>query len=210
MRCRLCLQNRRQLEPVVPHGRGAIRGNSASQFGIRAPGTAGRAGPPGPDAGAAFRRHAADNDSTDFRRCRARGDLAAATCCARRPQSTGGNQPSASARPRRAAVPSAGGSSPSPIWKDSRTPPWRRCCTCRARTPRCWRWPGPATTLSVRILQQLPAREAGQLERKMQQLGPLRLDDVERAQLRLAEVAQRLIDEGRIALPQVERFAVAA
>ena len=44
----------------------------------------------------------------------------------------------------------------------------------------------------------------------MQQLGPIRLDDVERAQLRLAEVAQRLIDEGRIVLPQVERFAVAA
>ncbi len=69
---------------------------------------------------------------------------------------------------------------------------------------------GASHDFVVRILQQLPAREAGQLERKMQQLGPLRLDDVERAQLRLAEVAQRLIDEGRIALPQVERFAVAA
>jgi flagellar motor switch protein FliG len=44
----------------------------------------------------------------------------------------------------------------------------------------------------------------------MQQLGPLRLDDIERAQLRLAEIAQRLIEEGKIALPPVARFAVAA
>jgi flagellar motor switch protein FliG len=69
---------------------------------------------------------------------------------------------------------------------------------------------GASHEFVARILQQLPAREAGKLERKMQQLGPIRLDDVERAQMRLAEVAQRLIDEGRIALPQVERFAVAA
>jgi flagellar motor switch protein FliG len=69
---------------------------------------------------------------------------------------------------------------------------------------------GASHEFVARILQQLPAREAGQLERKMQQLGPIRLDDVERAQMRLAEVAQRLIDEGRIALPRAERFAVAA
>ncbi len=61
-----------------------------------------------------------------------------------------------------------------------------------------------------RILQQLPAREAGLLQRKMQQLGPIRLDDVERAQLRLADTAQRLIEEGDIAMPPLERFAVAA
>jgi flagellar motor switch protein FliG len=69
---------------------------------------------------------------------------------------------------------------------------------------------GASHDFVMRILRQLPSREAGQLERKMRQLGPLRLDDVERAQLRLVEMAQRLIDEGRIALPQVERFAVAA
>ena len=61
-----------------------------------------------------------------------------------------------------------------------------------------------------RILQQLPAREAGLLQRKMQQLGPIRLDDVERAQLRLADTAQRLIEDGDIAMPPLERFAVAA
>jgi flagellar motor switch protein FliG len=61
-----------------------------------------------------------------------------------------------------------------------------------------------------RILQQLPAREAGLLQHKMQQLGPIRLDDIERAQLRLADVAQRLIEEGDIVMPPLERFAVAA
>ncbi|MHB8955777.1 MAG: FliG C-terminal domain-containing protein [Pirellulaceae bacterium] len=61
-----------------------------------------------------------------------------------------------------------------------------------------------------RILQQLPARDAGLLQRKMQQLGPIRLDDVEHAQKRLADVAQRLVEEGEIAMPPLERFAVAA
>ena len=61
-----------------------------------------------------------------------------------------------------------------------------------------------------RILQQLPVREAGVLRRKMQQLGPIRLDDVEFAQLRLADVAQRLIENGEITMPSIERFAVAA
>jgi flagellar motor switch protein FliG len=61
-----------------------------------------------------------------------------------------------------------------------------------------------------RILRQLPAREATQLQLKMQQIGPLRLDDVEQAQWRLAESAQRLIDEGKITSPANRRFAVAA
>lgn len=69
---------------------------------------------------------------------------------------------------------------------------------------------GASHEFVARILRQLPTREAAQLQRKMEQLGPLRLDDVERAQLRLAEVAQRLLEEGTIALPQLERFAVAA
>jgi flagellar motor switch protein FliG len=47
-------------------------------------------------------------------------------------------------------------------------------------------------------------------ERRLQQLGPIRLDDIERAQLRLADIAQQLIDAGEIATPPIERFAVAA
>jgi flagellar motor switch protein FliG len=61
-----------------------------------------------------------------------------------------------------------------------------------------------------RILRQLPVREAGLLRRKMQQLGPIRLDDVECAQRRLADVAQRLIENEVITMPPIERFAVAA
>jgi flagellar motor switch protein FliG len=44
----------------------------------------------------------------------------------------------------------------------------------------------------------------------MQQLGPIRLDDVECAQRRLADVAQRLIENEVITMPPIERFAVAA
>jgi flagellar motor switch protein FliG len=69
---------------------------------------------------------------------------------------------------------------------------------------------GASPPFVTRILGQLPAREATQLQRKMQQLGPLRLDDIERAQLRLADVAQQLIAQGTITSPPVARFAVAA
>ncbi len=61
-----------------------------------------------------------------------------------------------------------------------------------------------------RILSQLPSREATQLERKIQQIGPIRLDDVQRAQQQMAEVAQYLVDEGTLTLPAKGRFAVAA
>ncbi len=61
-----------------------------------------------------------------------------------------------------------------------------------------------------RILGQLPSREAGQLDRKIHQIGPLRLDDVQRAQQQLVDIAQQLMDEGKISLPGVPRFAVAA
>ena len=61
-----------------------------------------------------------------------------------------------------------------------------------------------------RILGQMPSREAALLQDKMRQIGPLRLTDVERAQLRLAQTAQRLIDEGKITAPASRRFAVAA
>jgi flagellar motor switch protein FliG len=69
---------------------------------------------------------------------------------------------------------------------------------------------GASHDFVTRILKQLPPRDAEQLQLKMQQLGPIRLDDIERAQLRLAEVAQRLFEEGTIHCPHVERFAVAA
>ena len=61
-----------------------------------------------------------------------------------------------------------------------------------------------------RIRRQLSPREAAMFERRLRQLGPIRLDDIERAQLRLADIAQQLIDAGEIATPPIERFAVAA
>lgn len=69
---------------------------------------------------------------------------------------------------------------------------------------------GASPQFVARILGQLSPREAAQLRRKMQQLSPLRLDDIERAQLQLADVAQHLIAQGMITPPTAARFAVAA
>ncbi len=61
-----------------------------------------------------------------------------------------------------------------------------------------------------RLLKNLPAREARSLRRTMEQLGPLRLNDIEQAQHTIAQIAGRLIAAGAIDLPQPEHFAVAA
>ena len=66
-----------------------------------------------------------------------------------------------------------------------------------------------------RIMSQLPAREAKQLQRKIDNIGPLRLDDVQRAQQQLAAIAQQLIDEGSLIAPGLNalgkpRLSVAA
>jgi flagellar motor switch protein FliG len=69
---------------------------------------------------------------------------------------------------------------------------------------------GASHALVQRILRQLPAREAGQLHRQMQQLGPLRLDDVERAQAQLAEAARALLHPQAVSPGGRQRFAAAA
>ncbi len=68
---------------------------------------------------------------------------------------------------------------------------------------------GASHVFVQRILRGMPNRESRQLERRMQQLGPLRLVDVERAQATLAELAEELIDSGNISHPTARRFAVA-
>jgi flagellar motor switch protein FliG len=68
---------------------------------------------------------------------------------------------------------------------------------------------GASPELMRRITEYMPSREAAQWQRQMSRLGPLRLDDVRRAQLRLAQSAQRLVDQGRIDSPLARRFAVA-
>lgn len=61
-----------------------------------------------------------------------------------------------------------------------------------------------------RILSQLNGREAAQLERKIQRIGPLRLDDVQRAQQQMVAIAQQLVEEGKLSLPGKTRLSVAA
>ncbi len=69
---------------------------------------------------------------------------------------------------------------------------------------------GASHAFVQKILGHLPSREASQLNRKIQHIGPVRLDDVQRAQQHLVDIAQQLIDEGTITLPRQQRFAVAA
>lgn len=63
--------------------------------------------------------------------------------------------------------------------------------------------------LTERILRQLPSRERAVLQSRLQQPGPLRLREIERAERELAEIASRLAQAGAIELPSTIRFAAA-
>lgn len=63
--------------------------------------------------------------------------------------------------------------------------------------------------LTERILRQLPVRERAVLQSRLQQPGPLRLREIERAERELAEIASRLAHAGAIDLPSTIRFAAA-
>lgn len=69
---------------------------------------------------------------------------------------------------------------------------------------------GASRQLVDRILGRLPIREAKTLRRQMEQLGPTRLSDMERAQRQLAELAGQLADQGEIIIPGTGRFTMAA
>lgn len=69
---------------------------------------------------------------------------------------------------------------------------------------------GASRKFVERISGELPKKEAAQLERKLQKTGPLRLDDIQRAQQQMIDVAQQLIDEGDLKLPEKKRLSVAA
>ncbi len=69
---------------------------------------------------------------------------------------------------------------------------------------------GASRQLVDRILGRLPIREAKALRRQMEQLGPTRLSDMERAQRQLAELAGQLADQGEIIIPGTGRFTMAA
>lgn len=74
---------------------------------------------------------------------------------------------------------------------------------------------GASESLLQRVTRRLPRREAQALRTRLQQTGPLRLSDIEHAQLRLAQLASRLIARGLLtAVPQARPdrrgFAAAA
>ncbi len=69
---------------------------------------------------------------------------------------------------------------------------------------------GTSHSFVKRIAAQLPSAEAAQLQRKIQDMGPLRLDDVQRAQQKLARTAQSLWDAGELHVPHAQRLSVAA
>ncbi len=68
---------------------------------------------------------------------------------------------------------------------------------------------GASRQLVDRILGRLPIREAKTLRRQMEQLGPTRLSDMERAQRQLAELARQMADQGEIIIPRTGRFTMA-
>lgn len=61
-----------------------------------------------------------------------------------------------------------------------------------------------------RILGQLPARERKAFQKQIENTGPLRLRDVERAQQHLARLAGKLAEQGTIRVPSRRRLAAAA
>jgi hypothetical protein len=69
---------------------------------------------------------------------------------------------------------------------------------------------GASEQLLLRITQQLSRRESQALHSRLGQTGPLRLSDIERAQLHIARLASRLAARGDIRLPERRRFAAAA
>ena len=69
---------------------------------------------------------------------------------------------------------------------------------------------GASPAFVEHLLKQLPPRAAKSLRQRMEQLGPLRLSDIEQAQSEIAEIAGRLIVAGTINAPKPEPFAVAA
>jgi flagellar motor switch protein FliG len=68
---------------------------------------------------------------------------------------------------------------------------------------------GAPASLVDRILKQVPPQEAKTLRRKMGQLGPIRLTDVEQAQQYLVDLAAELVDAGTVRLPASRRFIAA-
>ena len=69
---------------------------------------------------------------------------------------------------------------------------------------------GASPALADRILRRLSGTEARQLEREMERLGPIRLQDVETAQQQVVVLARQLVPQGHVAVPTPPKIAAAA
>ncbi|MDP7016078.1 MAG: FliG C-terminal domain-containing protein [Pirellulaceae bacterium] len=69
---------------------------------------------------------------------------------------------------------------------------------------------GAKRDLVDRLLKPLRPKDRRAFEKKLQSLGPIRLQDIAYAQQRLADVANQLAQRGVISLPQFDRFNAAA
>lgn len=61
-----------------------------------------------------------------------------------------------------------------------------------------------------RLMKQLPKKAAKSLNDRIEQVGPLRLKDVEVAQTKMVNVAVQMAADGKIEIPNFNRFAAAA
>jgi len=69
---------------------------------------------------------------------------------------------------------------------------------------------GAEERLLSRVIRQLPAKDAGVLRERLDYPGPVRLREIEQAQVRLAATACQLVQDGEIQLPTRARFAATA
>jgi flagellar motor switch protein FliG len=68
---------------------------------------------------------------------------------------------------------------------------------------------GADESFVTRVLKKLPYHQAESLRQSVNDIGPLRLSDVEFAQQRIVKAAVRLADKGELRLPTPRRFAAA-
>jgi flagellar motor switch protein FliG len=68
---------------------------------------------------------------------------------------------------------------------------------------------GAPVELVDRLLGKLPARQARELQRRMESIGPIRLQDIEIAQSQVAAIASELARQGKIQLFGRQQLAVA-
>ena len=93
--------------------------------------------------------------------------------------------------------PGGSNSTTSPNWT---APAGPRCCARRDSAIAVLALVGAPPELIGRALERLPSGEAQIIRRQLDNPGPIRLRDVEQARQELADVARRLVTEGRLSL----------